>query len=159
MNCESLRIADQLRRAFSGDPWHGSPLLHLLAGITAEKARARPLSRVHNIWELVLHIDIYSQVGFSATEGVPMPQLYGTQGDWPALHEDSEAAWIAAQDRLFRNAEKLAETIEKFDDSKLQGIVPGRPYDFYYLFHGIVQHSLYHGGQIAILKKALLAVP
>jgi hypothetical protein len=28
-------------------------------------------------------------------------------------------------------------------------------YDFYYLFHGIVQHSLYHGGQIAMLKKAV----
>ena len=157
MNSESSRIADQLRRAFSGDAWHGQPLSDLLAGITAQKARARPLASVHSIWELVLHIDIYSQVGFSATEGVPMPQLYGTGGDWPAVPEDSEAAWIAAQDGLFRNAEKLAEAIERFDDAKLREIVPGRSYDFYYLFHGIVQHSLYHGGQIAMLKKALLA--
>ena len=155
MNSESARIADQLRRAFGGDAWHGPPLSDLLAGVTAEEARARPLASVHRIWELVLHIDIYSQVGFSATEGLPMPQLYGTGGDWPALLEDSEAAWIAAQDRLFRNSEKLAEAIERFDDAKLQEIVPGRSYDFYYLFHGIVQHSLYHGGQIAILKKSL----
>ena len=48
--------------------------------------------------------------------------------------------------------------LEKFDDAKLQAIVPGRPYDFYHLFHGIVQHSLYHGGQIAMLKKALASV-
>jgi uncharacterized damage-inducible protein DinB len=157
MNFESLRIADQLRRAFSGDPWHGSPLLDLLAGITAEKARARPLPSVHSIGELVVHIDVYLQVAFEATRGVPAPKLYGTEKDWPAPHEDSEAAWIAAQDRLFRNAEKLAETIEKFDDARLQAIVPGRSYDFYYLFHGIVQHSLYHAGQIAMLKKALSA--
>ena len=24
-----------------------------------------------------------------------------------------------------------------------------------YLFHGVVQHGLYHGGQVAMLKKAL----
>ena len=26
-------------------------------------------------------------------------------------------------------------------------------YNFYYLFSGIVQHELYHAGQIALLKK------
>jgi DinB superfamily len=157
MNSESLRIADQLRRAFTGDPWHGSPLLDLLAGITAEKACAHPLRSVHSIWELVVHIDVYLQVGFEATQGVPAPKLYGTEKDWPALRDDSEATWRAVQDRMFQNSEKLAETIEKFDDARLRATVPGRPYDFYYLFHGIVQHSLYHAGQIAILKKALLA--
>ena len=157
MNSESLRIADQLRRAFTGDPWHGSPLLDLLAGITVEKACARPLRSVHSIWELVVHIDVYLQVALEATQGVPAPKLYGTEKDWPPLQDDSAAAWAAAEDRMFQNAEKLVQTIEKFDDAKLQATVPGRPYDFYYLFHGIVQHSLYHAGQIAVLKKALSA--
>ncbi|PYU28404.1 MAG: hypothetical protein DMG32_02835 [Acidobacteria bacterium] len=155
MNSESLRIGDQLRRAFTGDPWHGSPVRDLLAGITAEKARARPVPSVHSIWELVLHIDVYLHVGFEATKGVPMPKLYGTGGDWPTLRDDSTPAWTAAQDRMFQNVERLAQAIERFDEAKLQDTVPGRPYDFYYLFHGIVQHSLYHGGQIAMLKKAL----
>lgn len=157
MSSESPRIADQLRRAFTGDPWHGSPLLDLLAGVTAEKARARPLRSVHSIWELVVHIDVYLKVGFEATQGVPAPSLYGTERDWPALRDDSAAAWSAAQNQMFQNAERLAQAIENFDDARLQATVPGRAYDFYYLFHGIVQHSLYHGGQIAILKKALLA--
>jgi hypothetical protein len=58
---------------------------------------------------------------------------------------------------MFHNAGNLAQAIEGFDDAKLRAIVPGRQYDFYYLFHGIVQHSLYHGGQIAMLKKAISA--
>jgi uncharacterized damage-inducible protein DinB len=155
MNSESLRIADQLRRAFTGDPWHGSPLLELLAGITAEQARARPLRSVHSIWELVLHVDVYLRAAFDATQGIAMPKLYGTEADWPAVSDDSAAAWIAARNRLFENGGRLAAAIEDFDDARLQEIVPGRQYDFYYLFHGIVQHSLYHGGQIAMLKKAL----
>jgi uncharacterized damage-inducible protein DinB len=157
MNSESLRIADQLRRAFTGDAWHGSPLLDLLAGITAEQARARPLRSVHSIWELVMHIDVWLHAALEATQGTLMPNLYGTEGDWPTLIDDRAAAWIAAQDRLFQNAERLAQAMERFDDAKLQDTVPGRQYDFYYLFHGIVQHSLYHGGQIAMLKKAMSA--
>ena len=157
MNSESLRIADQLRRAFTGDPWHGSPLLELLAGITAEQARARPLRSVHSIWELVLHVDVYLHAAFGASQGVAMPKLYGTEADWPTVSDDSAAAWIAARNRLFENGGRLAAAIEDFDDARLQETVPGRQYDFYYLFHGIVQHSLYHGGQIAVLKKALSA--
>jgi len=157
MNSESLRIADQLRRAFTGDPWHGSPISDLLAGVTAEEASARRLPSVHNIWELVVHIDVYLQVAFEAMQGAPAPKLYGTEKDWPALMDNSAASWAAAQHRMFQNAEKLAQAIEKLDDAKLQATVPGRHYDFYYLFHGIVQHSLYHGGQIAMLKKAFSA--
>src|SRR4029077_15721076 len=44
------------------------------------------------------------------------------------------------QYRRFQNAEKLAQAIEEFDAAKLRDIAPGRSYDFYYLFHGIVQH-------------------
>ena len=41
-------------------------------------------------------------------------------------------------------------------DSRLRDRVPGKRYDFYHMLHGIAQHELYHAGQIAILKKALV---
>ena len=129
-----------------------SPLRDVLEGVSAEQARARPLGKAHTIWELVLHIDLYVRMALEATQGVPMPMLFGTEKDWPAPAE-GDAAWSDATDRLFQHAEQLADVIEDFTDDRLDLPVPGRDYDFYYLFHGIVQHSLYHGGQIAILKK------
>ncbi|HWX55894.1 MAG TPA: DinB family protein [Verrucomicrobiae bacterium] len=154
MNTECQRVSDQLRRAFVGDPWHGDPLQKLLAGITARQASARPVASAHTIWELVLHIELWTRVALEATQGVPMPKLYGTEKDWPTAADTSAAAWAAATDRLFETAEQLARAMEAFGDERLQEAVPGRQkYDFYYLFHGIVQHSLYHAGQIALLKK------
>jgi hypothetical protein len=155
LRTESLRIADQLRRAFAGDAWHGPPLSELLSGITAGQADARPLPSGHTIWELVLHIDIYIRVALEATRGVPMPKLYGTGKDWLTVTDRSAAAWADATHRMFQSADGLAVAIKGFSDERLEDIVPGRDYDFYYLFHGIVQHSLFHGGQIAILKRAV----
>jgi len=53
---EAARIADQLRRAFDGDAWHGDSLFEILEGVTAAQTAARPITRAHTIWELVLHI-------------------------------------------------------------------------------------------------------
>jgi hypothetical protein len=154
MNSECLRIADQLRRAFTGVPWHGAPLSELLTSITVKQALTRPLASGHNIWELVLHIEIYVQAAYGVVEGAAMPKIAGTPADWrPVASGDAE--WRAATDSLFQSAERLARGIEAFDDARLRDVVPGRQYDFYYLFHGIVQHSLYHGGQIAMLKRAI----
>jgi hypothetical protein len=66
------------------------------------------------------------------------------------------AAWTEATGHLFQTGERLALAIESFGDTRLEDIVPGRRYDFYHLLHGVVQHSLYHGGQIAMLKRVVV---
>ena len=51
---------------------------------------------------------------------------------------------------------ELIKAVAAFPDSRLQEQVPGKTqnyYNFYYMFSGIVQHELYHAGQIALLKK------
>ncbi|HEY1240215.1 MAG TPA: DinB family protein [Bryobacteraceae bacterium] len=155
MNAECIRIADQLRRAFHGEAWHGDSVGELLAGVSAEQALQRPLVPAHTIWELVLHIRAWVNAASEAVQGTPLPTIVGTEADWPGIPDKSEAAWSRATADLFRSAERLAGAIEGFGDGKLHDTVPGRPYDFYYLFHGIVQHSLYHGGQIALLIRAV----
>jgi hypothetical protein len=152
MAAEAPRIADQLRRAFDGEAWHGPSLGELLSGINAQQAVARPVPAAHSIWELVLHIDVWTEAASEAIRGIPMPRLVGTPKDWANATDTSAAAWARATEHLFQSAARLASEIDGFDDARLKEVVPGREYDFYYLFHGIVQHSLYHAGQIALLK-------
>jgi len=153
MNPESIRIATQLRHAFAGQPWHGPPLSELLANVTPKQACARPIPGAHNIQELVLHIDVWLRAALDAVHGIAMPKLYGTEKDWQVVTEADAAEWARATQSLFQGGEQLALTVEQLPDVRLQEIVPGRDYDFYYLLHGIVQHSLYHAGQIALNMK------
>lgn len=154
-NTECVRIADQLRRAVEGNAWHGPAIGELLTGVTSEQAFSRPIAAAHSIWELLLHIEAWEIVALDAMKGAPMPYLPPEQ-DFPPITDASSGAWDAIQDSVFGTHADLVRAIENFGDARLSETVPGRPYDFYQLFHGLAQHAIYHGGQIAILKKTLL---
>lgn len=61
MTRETERIADQLRRAWEGDAWHGPPLKKALDGLTARQAAAHPIAGAHSIWDLALHIAAWQE--------------------------------------------------------------------------------------------------
>jgi len=152
---ESVRIADQLRRAFNGGAWHGDSLFEILKGVDAAQAAARPIAGAHSIWELVLHIAAWDDAVRRRMAGVAV-RLSGEKNFAPVV-DRSEAAWSEAREHLRRVHEELVEAVEKFPEKSLKKQVPGKKgahYNFYYMLHGLVQHELYHAGQIALLKKA-----
>ncbi len=59
---ETFRLADQIRRAFEGNAWHGDSILELLADVNAKTAAARPIKDAHSIWEILLHIAAWDDV-------------------------------------------------------------------------------------------------
>lgn len=148
---EAARIADQLRRAFDGSAWHGPALLELLKDVDAAAAVAKPLRNVHSIWELVLHIAAWD--GAVLRLGGKKAQLKTAQ-NFPPVPEPTEAAWHEAVAQAKRTHDALVKAVAALPDSRLRDRVPGKRYDFYHMLHGVVQHELYHAGQIAILKKA-----
>ena len=75
--------------------------------------------------------------------------------DWPLVSSSDENAWQDAQNQLESGYQKLtAKIMELSDDDLEQLIVPGKPYNLYFMIHGVIQHNLFHAGQIALLKKA-----
>jgi uncharacterized damage-inducible protein DinB len=149
---EPALIAEQLRRAFEGDAWHGPAVLELLEDIDAATAAAKPLPDVHSIWELVLHIAVW--------DGVACRRLAGEKcqpegnANFPLVPKPTEAAWRKTVAHAKRAHDVLVKTVAALPDSRLRERVPGKRYDFYFMLHGVAQHALYHAGQIAILKKA-----
>ena len=143
MKRENYRIADQLRRAVYGEAWHGDAVFELLAGISAEQAGVRRAPGTHSIAELTLHIAVWLEAAHHRLHGNPA-RLLG-DADWPTA-----VTWEAATERLRHAAEQLLASAEQAD---LDAPVPGQAYDVYFLLHGVVQHTLYHAGQIALLKR------
>ena len=154
---ETARIADQLRRAFQGDAWHGDSLLEILDGITAAQAAARPLKHAHTIWELVLHITAWDSAVRRRLAGAAVD--LSDEQNFPSVMDPSENAWRRTIEQARKVHNELVQAVEAFPDERLAEKVPGKKsepdwYNFYYMLHGVAQHELYHAGQIALLKKA-----
>jgi uncharacterized damage-inducible protein DinB len=150
---EMQRIEEQLRRAFEGDAWHGPAVRELLVDVTAAKAAAKPLSNAHSIWEIVLHIATWEAVVHRRLLGESIGELPPEQ-DWRPVQDTHEVAWRQAIHDLEQGHRALRETIARSHEARLAETVPGKEYSVYHMLHGIIQHDLYHAGQIAVLKKA-----
>ena len=150
---EIERISGMLRSSFSGDAWHGDPLMKIVDGITAEQAARKPIPGAHSIFELVQHIAVWEDVirrRLNSETVLPTPEE-----DWPPVRATDTAAWKKLVEKLKSNHAALERTVAEMSDERLEEIVPAKNYNVYVMLHGIIQHDLYHAGQIAVLKKAV----
>ena len=157
---EIPRIIDQLEREHAGDPWHGSPLSQILEGVTRVQAAARPITGAHTIWELVLHIAAWKNEVRRRLSGAAAAEPL--EGDWPPVGETTEEDWRDAREHLELAHRLLVSAVRELPEPKLFEATHdhrdrelGIGVTYYELLHGIVQHDVYHAGQIAILKKGL----
>lgn len=148
-------LADQIRRAFDGEAWHGDSVLEILKDVDSATAAARQVQNAHSIWELVLHIAAWDDAVTRRAGGTAfMPT---DEQNFPKVKDTSEAAWRTAVEHMTETHRKLVEAVGNFPDSRLGDQVPGKSgayYTFAYMFAGVAQHETYHAGQIALLKKA-----
>jgi uncharacterized damage-inducible protein DinB len=152
---EIERILDQLKRAYEGNAWHGPSVREALAGVTAAQAHARPLTNAHSIRELIQHIAVWESVGRRRLEGDRAAIEISSPEDWPPADDTSEAAWEQAKAALDRGHQALHEAIARISEERLDEPILAGLSTVYVTVHGVIQHDLYHAGQIAMLKKAL----
>jgi uncharacterized damage-inducible protein DinB len=133
-----------------GESWHGPNMIQLLDGVSAERAKIRPISGRHNIWEIVKHVNYWMLATLTGLKGenVPRPQELE---DWPKIGE-TEENWEATVKELNDTVGKFLNTLSGLSPSRLEEKVPNRNYNYRILLHGVLHHNLYHMGQIAILR-------
>jgi len=152
---EVHRINDQLERAQNGEAWHGPSLREALEGVTAAQAAAHAIPQAHSIWELVSHIIAWEQIARRRLGGETLTEI-PEEMDFPAVSDKSNASWQATLQALAESNQLLCAAVRQIEDAQLELIVPGTRYSNYVLLHGVIQHDLYHAGQIAVLKKSFV---
>jgi len=150
---EGERIALEIGQALAGDAWHGPALETLIEGVTAKDAAQRPIPSAHNIWELVLHITAWANITRRRLTGGRVEPKRGE--NWPRPGIVSEKNWKSARAALSESHALLREVVAGLSDEQLAATVPRGKRSISNMLHGLTQHDAYHGGQIALLKKAL----
>jgi len=144
------RILDQMNRAWGGPSWTGVDIRPLLDDVTDTQARSHPLPNVHSIIELVAHMTATMDLVTYRLAG--NPKELTSEEDW---RDVTLLPWAAAVEEMENAESRLSDAVARLSVDDLDRIVAGREYTTYVMVHGVIQHNLYHAGQIAILKKAL----
>jgi uncharacterized damage-inducible protein DinB/heme-degrading monooxygenase HmoA len=149
---EAAQLAREIETLVDGDTWHGPALTPLLDGVTADAAAARPVAGAHSIWELVLHVTAWTDVFRRRLEGEALEEP--AVGDFPAPPpRRPTAAWDEARRQLLESHRALASRVAAFEDAELGAAVAGRPFDRRFQVRAAIRHTVYHSGQIGLLRK------
>ena len=153
---ESERLADQIARALNGEAWHGPSWREVLEGVGRTAALQRPVPGAHSIAEIVLHATTWHDVARRRLLGED-PAVTDEQ-DWPKAAFATEQEWKEAVARLFDTGGALRDTVAAFPPARLPEKRPNVDQNWYTLAIGILQHDLYHAGQVGLLRKARVPV-
>ncbi|MBL7858094.1 MAG: DinB family protein [Cyclobacteriaceae bacterium] len=147
---ETQHIAKLLHKAFTKNAWHGPSVLEVLNTITAEQTSKR-IGNAHTIIELVSHMTAWRIFTIKKLEG---DKDYKVTDE---LNFPSPTNWTEVVQLLKESQAKLLQVMNHFPEEKLHEEVPHSSYHytFYTMLHGIIQHDLYHLGQIVLITKAL----
>jgi uncharacterized damage-inducible protein DinB len=155
MNKEIQSIIRNLENTLDGDPWYGRPVYAILREVESSIAYKKPTIDSHSLIELLYHMLTWAEFTLKRIEKEDIDDLAAFEKlDWreidPQIHDWDEglAAFIATN-------QQIIALLHTKDDTFLNETVDYRQYDFRYLLNGIIQHNIYHMGQIAYLKKLL----
>jgi uncharacterized damage-inducible protein DinB len=155
MNTEILQIAGQLKETYEGVPWFGRNIKALLKDAGVVDVFEKPNGQ-HSLLELLWHIITWRDFTLSRLQpSAEKNSNYFEQQDWRILDETNKDLWHEGLKKLELTQTKLVDVLQQQKDSLLVQTVPERTYNFRTLLYGIVQHDIYHLGQIAYITKLL----
>jgi hypothetical protein len=147
------QLLERYEQTLAGDAWYGDPVWKILDGIDARCAGARSLIGVHTIWQLVMHMAFWEEVATRRITGPVTPDLAGNFPEMPVLDDPS---WQATLEQFRMSNAKFREALSHLDPARLDENTPGAQRTFRYEIVGVIEHHIYHIGQIALLKTAYL---
>ena len=154
MNKELQSIIRNLEKVNTGQPWYGRAVYEMLDEIDPAIVYKKP-NKQHSLIELLYHMITWADFTLKRIQGDKGKDLAASEKlDWreidPTVH-----TWKKGLAEFKTIHKKIVELLNEKDDEFLKEIVDYRKYNFRFLLNGLIQHNIYHIGQVAYVKKLL----
>ena len=150
---EVKRILEQYDHALNGGAWHGDSVWEILGRVRPEQAFRRLSPITHSIWELVAHISFWETEVFRRLKKLPAPSE--AELNFPKAPAATPDNWNRALAGLRKSNTDFRKCLADLADSQLEEPLSAPDKTVYVEVHGVIQHNVYHAGQIALLAKVL----
>lgn len=140
---------------YNGTPWIEVNLLQTLQEINAETA-AKKINNLNTIWQIVYHLICWRETLIKRLndENVPSPENNFIE----PVKDTSAKAWNAILKRLQQSQNEIIKYLRHLKDKPDEIMLQGK-FTRYELLQGILQHDVYHLGQIVIINKMIAEKP
>ena len=147
------QIADHLRQLHFGGNWTGANLKETLDNMDWRDA-TKKIGSLHSIATLVFHINFFVDATLYFFEHGKLTAKDQFSFDGPKI--SSQEHWASFLAKTWDDCEQLAAHIENLEDSVLDEFFFSKENGTYFrCLQGLIEHSHYHLGQIAIIKSIL----
>lgn len=155
MNKETQSISRNIQNILNGEPWYGRPVFAILNEIDPHIVFKKPNPNSHSIAELLYHTITWAEFCLKQIEKADKKLIEEIQSrDWrnidPSVHN-----WEKGLEELRTIHDQIISALESKDDEWLKEKVHFRNFNFRFMLNGLIQHDIYHIGQIAYVKKLL----
>ncbi len=155
MNKELLSIINNLENTLSGEPWFGRAVYNLLDEIDEATVSTKTKDTDHSLIELLWHMNTWAEFTLANLENRSADELKVIEeNDWRNI-DPKKHSWKKGMEELKSIHKKIVQILSEKEDIFLKEIVPNRKFNYRFMLNGLIQHNIYHAGQVAYLKKIL----
>ena len=155
MKKEIGSVIKNLENILHGQPWYGRAVIEILEEVKPSTVYEKPGGSDHSLIEILYHMITWSEFTLNRLNGDQDQDLSASEAmDWrvidPKIH-----SWKKGMAEFKRINKKIIAVLKTKNDEFLKEIVDYRKYNFRFLLNGMMQHHIYHLGQVAYINKLL----
>ncbi len=146
-------IAHHIRTLHVGPNFTASDMKSQLSDVNVQKATAS-IGQHNTIAKLTFHVNYYVRAVLGVLKGGPLDAHDKFSFDAPPIQ--SEEDWQLLVKKVLADAEELADIVETLPEERFAADFADPKYgSLHRNLIGLIEHTYYHLGQIAILKRLI----
>jgi uncharacterized damage-inducible protein DinB len=149
---------NRISNILDGNPWFVRPVFSILPEIHPALVYIKPNKDedAHSLIDLLYHMITWTKFCLKSIQGDSSVLEWAEDHNWRTI-DPKVHTWTNGSEELRSLCNSLLEALDNMTDEDLEKPVPNRSYNIDVLINGWIEHTIYHLGQIAYVKKWLVA--
>jgi uncharacterized damage-inducible protein DinB len=148
---ETQRIIQLFEKGYHGSPWIDVNLVDVLQSVSADQALKKLTPGANSIWEITNHLISWRENVLQRVQGEELKTP--AHNYFVAVKKGSEGDWQHTLKKLDATQKDWLKFLKKMEASELNNLYEPNGMTYYEHIQGILQHDVYHLGQIVMLTK------
>lgn len=143
------KIIERQTTIINEENWLGENFKSKIDCLSEETAFLNPLPQIHSVAELISHLTVWKEENIKKLNGNPATLTDDSPENWKTSEILKKIGWKTIKEDFFNISKKLTDFLSDKDDTFLE------QESNYIILEGLIQHDIYHLGQIGITIKLI----